>query len=197
MHAHHGWPFLAAPHHPLLSALWELLAHGTLGLLVVLPIVWRSERRGRYALCAFAGGVALDLDHAIAAGSLSPRRMELLGDRPVTHSVLFVSALALAALAITRHALVAWAVLAVLLGHLLFDAAGGGVPLLYPVPGGAQAIPWLACPAGIAALAGISALLARRHCQTRTQSTVMLAGNTVEASGEPGQSPPTAMSRSR
>jgi len=194
MHPRRGWPFLAVPHHPVLSALWELVAHGTLGLLVVLPLVWRSERRARNAALAFAGGVVLDVDHAIAAGSLDPRRMELLGNRPVTHSLLFAGLLALAALAIARRPPLAWAVLAVLLAHLLFDAPGGGVPLLYPLRH-AEALPWLACPLGIAALTGVSELVARRYCQTRTQSTVIAAGSGVVASGGPGQSPPTATSR--
>jgi len=43
-------------------------------------------------------------------------------------------------------------------------------------------------------LSGGGTLMARcpDHCQTRTQSTSMCAGNWVEALGAPGQSPPTA-----
>jgi hypothetical protein len=89
MHPYHGWPFLSAPHHPVLSALWEVLAHGSLGLIVVSPIVWRSNRRSLFAVLAFVGGVALDIDHAAAAESLSVRAMQDLGHRPDTHSLAF------------------------------------------------------------------------------------------------------------
>lgn len=159
MHSDHGWPFLAAPSHPVLSALWEVFAHGSLGVIVVLPIVWRSPRRIPLALLAFCGGVALDVDHVVAAGSLNPRSMEQLGHRPDTHSLLFACLLALLAFAFTRRKTIAWAVFAVLAAHLLFDAPGGGVRWLFPLQH-PEAIPWLVCPAGIALLTGISAMVA-------------------------------------
>lgn len=144
----------------MLSALWEVFAHGLLGVIVVLPIVWRSQRRTLLALFAFLGGVALDIDHVVAAGSLNPRSMEQLGHRPDTHSLLFVCLLALLALAVTRRKPIAWAVFAVLAAHLLFDAPGGGVRWLFPLQH-PDAIPWLVCPVGIVLLAGISAMVAR------------------------------------
>src|SRR6476659_3284845 len=102
MHSYPAWPFLAAPDHPLLSALWEIAAHGGLAVLVVLPLVWRSPRRSRLVLFAFVGGIVLDLDHAVAAGSLDPGAMEQISSRPPTHSLLFVSVPAVVALALTR-----------------------------------------------------------------------------------------------
>lgn len=151
----------------MLSALWEVFAHGSLGVIVVLPLIWRNPRRTHLALLAFLGGVALDIDHAFAAGSLGPRSMEQLGHRPDTHSLLFVSVLALIALAVTRRKTIAWAVFAVLVAHLLFDAPGGGVRWLFPLPH-PDAIPWLVCPAGIVLLTGISAMVARvGGCGTR------------------------------
>jgi membrane-bound metal-dependent hydrolase YbcI (DUF457 family) len=159
MHPYHGWPFLAASNHPLLSALWEVLVHGSLGLVAVAPIVWRSRSR-RLAVLAFIGGIALDVDHAIAAGSLSPSAMEQLSHRPATHSLLFALCVALVALALTRRPILAWSLLAVLVAHLLFDAPGGGVRFLFPLRH-PDAIPWLVCPIGIALLGGISALAAR------------------------------------
>jgi membrane-bound metal-dependent hydrolase YbcI (DUF457 family) len=145
----------------------------------VLPIVLRSNRRVLFGTPAFISGLALDLDHAAAARSLSPRAMEQLGHRPETHCLLIAVALALLALALTRRKLVAWSVFVVVVAHLLFDAAGGGVYGLYPLRQ-PEAIPWLACPIGIVVLTGISWALARAErsspttghpcCQTRTRT---------------------------
>jgi LexA-binding, inner membrane-associated putative hydrolase len=150
-----AWPFLSDANHPFLSAVWAVVIHGVLGILVVAPIIWRSDHRVRYALLAFVGGSALDLDHFIAAGSLNLHTIETMSGRPATHSLGFIVILALLALALTRRLLAAWAVFAVNLSHLLFDAAGGGVRVLYPLahPDG---LPWLACPVGALALLGAS-----------------------------------------
>ena len=155
------WPFLSDPGHPFLSAVWAVFAHGCLSLLAIAPIVWRSDRRVLYAVIAFVGGSAIDLDHFIAAGSLSLHTIETLSGRPDTHSVAFVVVLALLTLVLTRRWLAAWAVFAVNLDHLLFDAAGGGVHILYPLrhPDG---LPWLVSPIGTLALFGISAAIAGR-----------------------------------
>jgi hypothetical protein len=160
MEPYRAWPFLSAPHHPVLSALWAVVVHGVLSLFVVLPILWRSDRRLTLAALAFVGGFALDFDHAVVAGSLSPRAMEHLGDRPDTHSLLFAAALALLVLAVMRRRLMAWFVFAILAAHLLFDAAGGGERWLYPL-GHPKSIPWIACPAGLLVLYAVSAWLVR------------------------------------
>lgn len=160
VHPVESWPFLSSPSHPVLSMLWEVAIHGTLSVIVVLPLIWPSPRRTRLIAMAAIGGVALDLDHAVAAGTFDPRTMENLAGRPVSHSLLFAAALALLAALTTRRKLVGWGVFAVLAAHLLFDAAGGSVRWLYPVDE-PDSIPWLACPIGIAALTAISALLAR------------------------------------
>lgn len=156
MHPYAGWPFLSDPRYPFLSAVWAVLVHGGISLLVVAPIVWRSRHRALWAALAFAAGPALDLDHVIVAGSLNPNRLEhLAGGRPATHSLLFAVALALLALALTRRTLLAWAVFAVIASHLLFDAAGGSERWLYPLSH-PQGIPWLACPIGIIVLTLVS-----------------------------------------
>lgn len=160
MQPYRAWPFLSEPHHPALSAAWAIVAHGVLSLLVVLPIVWRSDRRLLWATLAFTAGFALDLDHPIAAGSLSPRAIEHLGVRPGSHSLVFAVAVGLAALAVTRRRLVAWSVFAVLTAHLLFDAAGGSERWLFPLSH-PRSIPWLACPVGLLLLTAVSAGLAR------------------------------------
>lgn len=160
-----AWPFLSDPGQPFLSAVWAVAIHGLLALVAIAPIVWRSDHRLRYAALTFVGGSALDLDHFIAAGSLDLHTIETMAGRPDTHSLLFALVLALAALLVTRRRIAAWAVFAVNLSHLLFDAAGGGVHILYPSarPDG---LPWLVCPLGTLALLGCSAVFAggrKRH----------------------------------
>jgi hypothetical protein len=164
-----AWPFLSDANHPFLSAVWAVLIHGVLGVFVVAPIVWRSEHRTRYAVLAFVGGSALDADHFIAAGSLNLHTIETLaGGRPATHSLGFIVLLALLAAVLTRSRVAAWAVFAVSLSHLLFDAAGGGERLLYPLahPDG---LPWLACPVGAIGLLGVSTWLSRGPSRHRSQ----------------------------
>jgi membrane-bound metal-dependent hydrolase YbcI (DUF457 family) len=155
-----SWPFLAAPSHPILSALWEVFAHGLLGVIVVSPLIWHSPRRTSLTLLAFLCGVGLDVDHVVAAGSFDPRDMEKLGQRPDTHSLLFVFTLALTVLVATRRKQLAWAVFAILTTHLLFDAPGGGVRWLFPLQR-PEAIPWLVCPAAIIVLTGVSLIVSR------------------------------------
>jgi hypothetical protein len=157
-----AWPFLSLPHHPLLSALWSTGIHGILAVLAVGPVLLSSDKRIRAAGAAFLGASAVDLDHPLAAESVSLTRMESMSGRPPTHGLLFAAALALLALAWRGRLVLAWAVFAVVSSHLVFDAAGGGTPLLFPLAG-INAIPWLACPAGVALLAAASRLLVRNE----------------------------------
>jgi hypothetical protein len=154
-----AWPFLSDPSHPFLSAVWAVLIHGVIGVVSVAPIIWRSEHRVRYCLLAFVGGSVLDVDHFIAAGSLNLHTIETMSGRPATHSVGFVILFGLLTLLVTRRWVAAWAVFAVNLSHVLFDAAGGGVQVLYPLarPDG---LPWLVCPIGTIALFAASTVLA-------------------------------------
>lgn len=165
MHSDHGWPFLTAPGHPLLSLLWELFVHGSLGILVVAPLIWAGSRRWRLTLLAFSLGVGLDFDHVVAAGSFDPTSLERLGGRPPTHSLLFAATLASLAV-LSRRQYLSWAVFAVLSSHLLFDAPGGGVRWLYPLQQ-PDSIPWLACPLGIAFLFIASWTLTSRRQRRR------------------------------
>jgi hypothetical protein len=164
-----SWPFLSNAHHPFISAVWAVCIHGIIGLVVVAPIVWRSRHRGAFGLLAFAGGSVLDLDHFIAAGSLSLHRIETLGGRPETHSLAFVLALTLITWLLwprTSRLTAAWSVFAVNTAHLLFDAAGGSEHILYPWTG-IDGIPWLLCPLGILVLCGASEMIARRRARPR------------------------------
>jgi hypothetical protein len=161
MHPYPSWPFLTDPSHPTLSAIFAVLMRGCLSLLVVLPIVWRTRRRVLGASLAFVGGFALDLDHAIRAGSFDPRKLEHLPGRPGTHSLVIALVVAMLAFVLTRHELIAWSAFAVVVAHLLFDAAGGGERWLYPLHR-PDAIPWILCPIGIAALTVTSEIAGRR-----------------------------------
>jgi hypothetical protein len=154
-----AWPFLSDPNHPFLSAVWAVLIHGILGVLVVAPILWRSRHRTVYTVVAFVGGSILDLDHFIEAGSLNLHTIETLSGRPDTHSVIFVLALAAVTLIVMRRVLAAWSVFAVNLVHLLFDGAGGSEHILYPFSN-VDGVPWIACPLGALALLTASSALA-------------------------------------
>ena len=171
MHPYHGWPFLTSPQHPTLSAVGAVLIHGTISLLVVLPLVLRSSRRALFAVLAFIGGPALDLDHVVEAGSLRPQALESLGHRPDTHSLLFAVALTLLVFAFTRSKPITWAVFAIIVSHLLFDAAGGGEYWLYPLEH-PDSIPWLACPVGLAVLFGVSVAVARAEPSLRDEDPI-------------------------
>jgi len=160
--AYHAWPFLSDPAHPFLSAVWAVLIHGAIALVAVGPVLWRSRYRLGWSAVAFVGGSLLDLDHFIAAGTLSLYRIETLpGGRPATHSLLFVAALALVVVLLTRRPLWGWTVFAVNVAHLLFDGAGGSERIYYPLSQ-PDYVPWLACPLGTLALCAISWAIARR-----------------------------------
>ncbi|HEX4188597.1 MAG TPA: metal-dependent hydrolase [Solirubrobacteraceae bacterium] len=145
--------------HPLLSALWALLIHGLIGVAVIWPILRRSERRRLYTALVFAGASLIDLDHIVVAGSLSPHSLETLSGRPETHSLIVAVLVGVMAFALSRRPLLGWCAVALVTSHLLFDAAGGGTPLLAPLAQ-TRGIPWLLCPLGIALLWLASAILA-------------------------------------
>jgi LexA-binding, inner membrane-associated putative hydrolase len=155
-----AWPFLSDPAHPFLSAVWAVLIHGVICLIAVAPIVMRSRHRLGFAVLAFFGGSLIDLDHFVQAGSTNLHTVESLSGRPDTHSLLFVVGLTLIVLIATRRALAAWSVFAVNVAHLLFDAAGGGEHILYPLTG-PDGLPWLAAPIGALVLCAASEVIAR------------------------------------
>jgi len=164
--SYEAWPFLSDPAHPFLSALWAVLIRGIVALVAVAPLLRASRHPLGYTALAFAGGSLIDLDHFVAAGSLDLHTIETMGDRPDTHSLLFVALVGLLVLALTRRPLVAWPVFAIGLSHLLFDGAGGHEPVLYPLRS-VDGLPWLACPLGTLALCGLSAWIARHGRRSR------------------------------
>jgi hypothetical protein len=151
MRPYRGWPFLTSPQHPTLSAVGAFFIHGAISLFVVFPIVWRSDKRLLFGVLAFLGGPAVDLDHVVAAGSFRPHALETLGHRPDTHSLPFALVLTLVVYLISRSRQLSWSVFAIIVSHLLFDAAGGDEYWAYPLKH-PNSIPWLACPVGIALL---------------------------------------------
>jgi len=174
LHPYPAWPFLSDPNHPLASAIWAVLIHGVIGVLVVAPIVWHSRHRILYGAIAFVGGSVLDLDHVVEAGSVDPHALETLrGGRPETHSLGFVVALAVVTFVVwplvarlfgrgdgrVGRWVAAWCVFAVNGAHLLFDGAGGGERILWPA--GVDGIAWLLCPVGVVVLMGLSFVVER------------------------------------
>jgi membrane-bound metal-dependent hydrolase YbcI (DUF457 family) len=113
-----------------------------------------------YGALAVLGASLVDIDHVVAAQSLSFHRLETMPLRPDSHALLVATAFAAIAWVITRRRLMAWSIFAVTVAHLLSDAVGGGTPLLYPFSR-ADAIPWLVLPGGIALLFALSALMSR------------------------------------
>jgi membrane-bound metal-dependent hydrolase YbcI (DUF457 family) len=168
VHPDQAWPFLSDPRYPLLSAVWAIAIHGVLAVFVVSPLLRHAPRhRAALVLGAFVAGSAFDLDHIAAAGSLNPHALETLsGGRPDTHSLIVVVALTVIAYVLTRRREVAWAVFAIFLSHLLFDAAGGYDHVLYPFSG-LDGLPWLACPIGALVLFSGSLAITARDSRVR------------------------------
>jgi membrane-bound metal-dependent hydrolase YbcI (DUF457 family) len=130
----HIWAVLDAP------------VHATLALLVVSPLYTRPASQARM-LTRLAGAalapVLIDLDHFVAAGSLSLQAaISLPGGRPFTHSLVFALALGLLAFLISRDTVDGWLVFGALASHVLRDASTGGIPyLLWPFEFERLAIP--------------------------------------------------------
>jgi hypothetical protein len=171
MHPDPAWPFLSMPHHPMLSAAWAVLIHGVVAVAAVAPILWRSGRRVLYGVLVFVGASLVDLDHFVAAGTSDLHRIETMNGRPGTHGLWVAVLVAALAWLISRRGTVAWCVFAVITSHLVFDAAGGGTPLLAPLSS-IDAIPWLLCPVVVLALAAVSAA-------TRKDGPFRLLGSAV------------------
>jgi len=165
VHPYQAWPFLSDPRHPLLSAVWAIGIHGVLAVFVISPILRRADHRVALTLGTFAAGSLFDLDHIAAAGTLNLHAIETLsGGRPDTHSLIVVVLLTAIAYAVTRRPLFAWAVFAIFLSHLLFDAAGAHDRVLYPLSG-LDGLPWLACPIGALALFAASLTITARSAR--------------------------------
>jgi membrane-bound metal-dependent hydrolase YbcI (DUF457 family) len=76
-----GWPWLIA--------LADPAVHALVAVALVLPLYGRGLLSPGLALLTVGLAVLIDLDHAVAAGSLHPARMISLPVRPLSHSLLF------------------------------------------------------------------------------------------------------------
>jgi len=95
--------------------------------------LWLVPAWGFRALGAsVAAGTLIDIDHAIAAGSIDPARMMALGARPPTHSLAGVSLIAVVVMAVFGWR-PGYAAFAGGISHIIMDAsAAPGVPLFAP-----------------------------------------------------------------
>jgi len=115
----------------LLGGWFDPIAHGLLGLTLSLPFAFYLRPRWFWIFWGVFLSVALDIDHAIAAGSTDIVKMVSLASRPPTHSFTFALVMFLIVLPFNRQA--AWLALIVLLAHVLRDTSSGTVPLLWPI----------------------------------------------------------------
>jgi membrane-bound metal-dependent hydrolase YbcI (DUF457 family) len=85
----HYYAVPAAAGHPWLIALSDPAVHALVAVVLVLPFYLLGRISAPLALLRVALAVLIDLDHAVAAGSLHPARMISLPARPLSHSLLF------------------------------------------------------------------------------------------------------------
>jgi membrane-bound metal-dependent hydrolase YbcI (DUF457 family) len=135
---------------PYAFAIYDPLVHAALAAAVVAPAVPRAGRGPLFT--GLAAGTLIDLDHPVAARSLSPAAMLSLERRPRTHCL--VVALGTGAICGAVGGPVhGWAAFAGLGSHLLRDASDDAAPTPWLWP-------WSRCPkvARGWALAGTAAL---------------------------------------
>lgn len=134
---------------PLLWAFLDLPVHGSLALLIALPLILLlppSSRLGAVA-AAVLPAVLIDIDHVVAAGSFSLDAALSLPLRPPSHSLTLALAVFCLVLILSRRLTPAYLLLAALASHVLRDAAGGATPLLWPLP--VYGLGWPAAVAGL------------------------------------------------
>jgi membrane-bound metal-dependent hydrolase YbcI (DUF457 family) len=103
--------------------------------------VWLVPAWGfRALLAAVLAGTLIDVDHAVAAGSIDPIRMMSLGARPATHSIAGVVLIGLVVAAMAGWRL-GYAALVGAATHVVLDARfAPGVPLLAPLSADAHVL---------------------------------------------------------
>ena len=117
--------------------LLDPLVHAVLALFVISPLFSHQEIASqsiRWLIIAGAAAILIDVDHFIAANSLSVYDALHLSARPAAHSLLFVLICALGMQLLTQNTAGSWLLLLALLSHILRDASLGGVPFLWPLP---------------------------------------------------------------
>ena len=122
----------------LAFAVVDEIAHASVALLCALALAptWGFGP----VLFALAAATLIDADHALAAGSLDPAQMMMLGARPATHSLCGAVLLALLIGAATNYR-DAYGTLLGAVTHIVRDAvATPGVPLFAPFSSQAHVI---------------------------------------------------------
>ncbi|HXF64616.1 MAG TPA: metal-dependent hydrolase [Caldilineaceae bacterium] len=155
----YAWPAWAP------RPLWALLdpvVHVLLSVAVISPLLAHTALAGRawlWVLAAAAATVLIDLDHFVAARTLSLAEALALPSRPPTHSLLFALGCAVITAALTRNLLGGGVVFGSLASHVLRDASHYGAPLLWPlVKQTTLSLPaYYAAHVGLCLLAGIVA----------------------------------------
>lgn len=112
-------------------ALYDGVVHGLTGVFVLYPIY--KKQANRYLIQVFLLAAVVDLDHFIAAQSLSLTDALQLPLRPGTHSITFAILVATAGFLLTRNKIVGWIVFAALASHVVRDASGGITPIFHPL----------------------------------------------------------------
>ena len=108
------------------------LQHAALAAVVAAPLV---PHAGRSVLAtAVAAALVIDLDHAVAAGSLRVRATTSLRTRPRSHSMVVALAAGAIVGAAARDPLHGWAAFGALASHLMHDAGdrAAPTPVLWP-----------------------------------------------------------------
>ncbi len=126
-------------------ALFDGLCHIGTALAVALPALPRVDNRWGFIRAVICGAVVIDLDHIPAARSTRLERCMSMPQRPASHSLFTVIALASAVEVIRPGRQLGIGVLLGLISHLLRDLATGGAPLMRPrtnvtIPASAEVI---------------------------------------------------------
>ena len=109
------------------------IAHVVLASTVILPWMVALRLPRSYLLLAAAAAFLIDIDHVVAARSFSLTAAISLPGRPISHSLLFSSGVAMIFGLMVRRTTAAIVVLIALFTHVSRDATGGGTPLLWPL----------------------------------------------------------------
>jgi len=113
-------------------SVFDNAVHTAVGVAVVLPAVLWGRWPWRFLVVAALSASLLDLDHFVAAGSLSITDAVSIGERPATHSLLFSAAAGLGVGLLARCRVWGLVVFGALLSHLLRDSDGYGTRMFWP-----------------------------------------------------------------
>ena len=113
-------------------ALFDGMCHIGTALAVALPALPHVEDRWGFIRAVVCGAVAIDLDHIPAARSTRLERCMSMTQRPASHSVFTVIALAVAVELLRPGRQAGLGALLGLSSHLVRDLATGGAPLIRP-----------------------------------------------------------------